>query len=115
MIRPTSRPASSPASRVACRWPSFKEAGTVITAQEPPLGIEADDRGEDRIAGLLQDDGLPVAYDGDLAVGRPQIDPDDGVHGLFSDQFASCQTGPGPSSPASCHTSPSTGSESSPP
>ena len=32
MIRTTSRPASSPASRVASRWPSVKKAGTVITA-----------------------------------------------------------------------------------
>ena len=34
MIRTTSSPASSPASRVACRWPSLKKAGTVITAFE---------------------------------------------------------------------------------
>ena len=32
MMRTTSSPASSPASRVAWRWPSLKKAGTVITA-----------------------------------------------------------------------------------
>ena len=31
-MRTTSRPASSPASRVACRWASLKYAGTVMTA-----------------------------------------------------------------------------------
>src|SRR5947209_4454759 len=32
MIRTTSSPASAPASRVACRWLSLKNAGTVTTA-----------------------------------------------------------------------------------
>ena len=34
MIRTTSKPASSPAWRVACRCPSLKKAGTVITTFE---------------------------------------------------------------------------------
>ena len=34
MIRTTSSPASSPAWRVACRWPSLKKAGTVMTTFE---------------------------------------------------------------------------------
>ena len=149
MIRTTSRPASSPASRVASRWPSLKKAGTVITAfwtgwpssfsarclsvrrmiaeiswgvyfwspsgtvtsspirrliertvrsgasmnwfraaladEQPALRVEADDRGQDRVAVLVgQHDGLAVADDRHLAVGRPQVDAEDGFHECLS-------------------------------
>ena len=46
------------------------------------MGVEADDRREDRVAVLVgQDDGQAVADDGDLAVGRPQVNADDRFHG----------------------------------
>ena len=55
-----------------------------LTDQQAALGVKPHDRREDRIAVLLEDDGLAVADDRDLAVGGSQIDADDGFHGSFS-------------------------------
>ena len=74
--------------------------------EQAALRIEADDRGEDRIAVLLEDDGLAVPDDGDLAVGRSQVDADDRVHVAIPAQSVSSQPGsaspsPGPAQPLS--------------
>ena len=55
-----------------------------LADEQAALGVEADDRGEDRIPVFLEDDGLAVADDRDLAVGRSQIDADDGFHEALS-------------------------------
>ena len=57
---------------VACR----------LADQQPALRVQADDGGQDRVAVLFEDDGLAVADDRHLAVGRSQVDADDrlGVH-----------------------------------
>ena len=55
-----------------------------LADQQTALGVKPYDRGEDRIAVLLEDDGLTVADDRDLAVGGSQVDADDGFHGAFS-------------------------------
>ena len=53
--------------------------------QEPALRVEPDDRGEDRVAVLIRKHDRPaVANDRHLAVGRPQVDSDDGFHELSS-------------------------------
>jgi hypothetical protein len=51
-------------------------AGRLADEQPPVLG-QPDERGQDRVAVLLEHDRLAVADDGDLAVGRPQVDTDD--------------------------------------
>ena len=55
-----------------------------LADQQTALGVKPYDRGEDRIAVLLEDDGLTVADDRDLAVGGSQVDADDGFHRAFS-------------------------------
>ena len=47
-----------------------------------PCAIQTDDRRQDRVAVLFEDDGPAIADDRDLAVGRSQVDADDrfGVH-----------------------------------
>ena len=148
MIRTTSRPANSPASRVASRCTSLKKAGTVITAlrtgwprncsarsfkrprmmaeiscgaysrspsrdldvfahlaldrADGPLGgqdplvagrradqhsalrVQTDDRRQNGLAVGADHLGPAVAYYGNLAVGRSQIDAYDRFHLLHS-------------------------------
>ena len=85
MIRTTSSPASSPASRVACRWPSLKKAGTVITAFEtgwpsdllgPALERPQDDRRD-----LLRRVLLVAQRDGHLLAHLPLDRPDGPLRG----------------------------------
>ena len=49
-----------------------------LADEQPPFGVEADDRRQDRVAVLVREDDRPsVADDRHLAVGRAQVDPDD--------------------------------------
>ena len=67
-----------------------------VADEQAPFGVEADDRRQDRLAVLaLQDDRQAVADDGDLAVGRPQVDADDRFHGRASVGQSMSQSSPG--------------------
>ena len=48
-----------------------------LADQQVPLGIQTDDRRQDRVAVLLEDDGPAIADDRHLAVGRSQVNADD--------------------------------------
>ncbi len=52
-----------------------------VADEQPSLRVEADDRREDRFALLLEHDRSAVADHRHLAVGRPEVDADDDVHG----------------------------------
>ena len=49
--------------------------------QQPAVGVQPDDRRQDRLAVLIQDFRLAVADDGHLAVGGAQVDAENGFHG----------------------------------
>src|SRR5262249_25233255 len=51
-----------------------------LADQEPAVFRQADERGQDRVAVFLEDVRLTVLHEGDLAVGRAQVDADDKVH-----------------------------------
>ena len=51
-----------------------------LADEQPAVLRQADERRQDRIAVLREDVRLAVADDGDFAVGRAQVDADDGFH-----------------------------------
>jgi hypothetical protein len=56
-----------------------------VADEEAALRVETDDRGEDRVAVLIgEHDGPAVADNRHLAVGRPQVDSEDGFHKCLS-------------------------------
>ena len=56
-----------------------------LADQQVALGIQADDRRQDRVAVLLEDDGPAITDDRHLAIGRSQVDADDRV--VFMSSF----------------------------
>ena len=58
-------------------------AGRLADEQSAVFG-QADKRRQNRIAVLLEDDGLAVRIIGDFAIGRSQVDTDDRLHDISS-------------------------------